>query len=468
MKLKFFTLLIFILLYSVYFAGKGSSCTPPTKPNLSNTNSNVCPISSNTYAVSNIVSGATYSWNFTGTGTLSDLTGTSTTLTNVTSSGKLAVQASNGSCSSFRGLYIHTFNVPTPNAGSSATICSGGSVNLGASGASTFINQVAFREDFGIPDLPGWTRNNVGGNAQWWHSLEYTPFNPNTTTANNGYMVVNSDAHSTSSLLSRYLITPSIDFSYYTSVNFAMSHFYDWYNGSEYARLEVSIDGGTTWSTVNTWMSDSPNPQNYSVSVPTAVGQSNVKFRYNYYSNDDWYWFIDDILITGDVPVSYSWFPTNGLSSSTIANPTASPSTTTTYTLTATAGNCSKSSSTTVTVVADPILDGATITNPSFCVGSIGSIDVSSSLSGGTGTQTPVWEFSADNSIWNSVTNGTPTVATYTNNSTSPMSISGITTSGTYYFRRNLSATSAGCNALSSAVTLTVNQPPSINAISPP
>ncbi len=50
------------------------------------------------------------------------------------------------------------------------------------------------------------------------------------------------------------------------------------------------------------------------------------------------------------LPVTYSWSPSAGLSSSTVLNPVASPSGTTTYTLTANYGSCSSTSSVVVTV----------------------------------------------------------------------------------------------------------------------
>ncbi|MCX6198550.1 MAG: hypothetical protein NTY88_04925, partial [Bacteroidetes bacterium] len=72
-----------------------------------------------------------------------------------------------------------------------------------------------------------------------------------------------------------------------------------------------------------------------------------------------------------------------------------------------------------LTVVADPALTAATLTNSSICSG--GSTDAASTLSGGTGTQAPVWEYSTDNSTFTTVANGTPTGAVYTNTTTTTM-----------------------------------------------
>ena len=122
----------------------------------------------------------------------------------------------------------------------------------------------------------------------------------------------------------------------------------------------------------------------------------------------------------------------------------------------------------TFTIISDPTLTDATITNAVICSG--GTTAVSSTLSGGTGTQTPIWEYSSDNSSWNTVSNNTPTGAVYTNSSTGTMTITSITASGTYYFRRYLAANGSGCNATSSSVMLTVVADPNlptIDAVSP-
>ncbi len=56
---------------------------------------------------------------------------------------------------------------------------------------------------------------------------------------------------------------------------------------------------------------------------------------------------------TSTAPITYTWSPPTGLSSTTILNPTASPTTTTTYTLTATQGTCTGQDQ--VTVYVNPL-----------------------------------------------------------------------------------------------------------------
>jgi PKD repeat protein len=76
---------------------------------------------------------------------------------------------------------------------------------------------------------------------------------------------------------------------------------------------------------------------------------------------------------------TYSWSPSSGLSSSTIANPVASPSTTTSYTVTVTSGTCSATDVVTITVNPLPIADAGT--NITICNGSSTTLNASGGTS---------------------------------------------------------------------------------------
>jgi len=115
-----------------------------------------------------------------------------------------------------------------------------------------------------------------------------------------------------------------------------------------------------------------------------------------------------------------------------------------------------------VTVVADPSLSAATRTNSVICAG--GSSVFSSTLSNGTGTVGYQWQYSADNTTWSNVVAGTPAGATYTNQTTTSMTIGGISATGTYYYRLSATSTGSGCTTpvYSASATLQVVADPTI------
>jgi hypothetical protein len=73
------------------------------------------------------------------------------------------------------------------------------------------------------------------------------------------------------------------------------------------------------------------------------------------------------LTITYSSPSAVVWSPSSTLSSSTILNPIASPTSTTTYTVTTTVNGCSNSSTTTVTVNTPPV--SPTAASQSICYG---------------------------------------------------------------------------------------------------
>ncbi len=87
----------------------------------------------------------------------------------------------------------------------------------------------------------------------------------------------------------------------------------------------------------------------------------------------------------GSTPQIFSWTPTTGLSSSSIANPVASPTVTTTYTSVVTGGalGCwSVTGSVTITIAAPPVAGTASVTPSTLCAGT----PVTLTLAGSAGT----------------------------------------------------------------------------------
>jgi gliding motility-associated-like protein len=118
------------------------------------------------------------------------------------------------------------------------------------------------------------------------------------------------------------------------------------------------------------------------------------------------------------------------------------------------------SSTATLTVVADPTVSAATLTNTTICTG--GGSNASVTASSGTGAYAYDWQFN-NGGTWIPATSGVPAGAAYVNTTAATMTISGITVPGTYQYRARVTDSGSGCDAVTStSVTLTVNADPAV------
>ncbi len=92
----------------------------------------------------------------------------------------------------------------------------------------------------------------------------------------------------------------------------------------------------------------------------------------------------------GTAPLSYSWSPATGLSSTTSANPVASPLSTTTYTVTVTdSAGCTATRSVTISI--SPTVVANAGADRTICNGASTTIGGSPSGSGGTAPLSYSW-----------------------------------------------------------------------------
>jgi gliding motility-associated-like protein len=125
----------------------------------------------------------------------------------------------------------------------------------------------------------------------------------------------------------------------------------------------------------------------------------------------------------GSIPTTLSWSPGATLSSTTVANPTASPTTTTTYTLTATANGCTSTDNVVVNVVSGP---SVTVNNATICGGQTATLTATPSAGGGTYLWSPGG--ATTQSINVSPTATTAYTVTYSNGSCSSAPATGTVT----------------------------------------
>lgn len=286
-------------------------------------------------------------------------------------------------CSSTPGTTIVTVNqtpsavVITPGA---ATISAGAIQQLEASGGT--VTGVAILSENFNGAAPLWTITNAGTSplvSNWYYQA--TPFTDaagsatfsNFTTVEGGkFALSNSDAGGSGSTTDSKLASPTFSTVGFTSATLTFEHGYRSYSGDATVAIEISTNGGGSWSvlknykgtSVGTTTNNFQTTANENISLDSYLNQASLKIRFNYVSVWGYYWIIDNVSITGAGSAAFTWSPTSGLYTDNpptiaydpitypnLAIVYAKPTVTRTYISTATsAANCTNNASVTVTV----------------------------------------------------------------------------------------------------------------------
>lgn len=155
-------------------------------------------------------------------------------------------------------------------------------------------------EDFSEVALPFCWQNidNQGSGQVWQFATGIPGWYIYTETANNGFALLNSDAYGGGGNQNTDLVTPSLDLSSYTNVILNFQHVFKEWSGSS-GTLSYSINGGSTWNVIQTWTTNTANPDIFNQVITQVAGQSNAKFKWNYTGSYGYHWAVDDISITG-------------------------------------------------------------------------------------------------------------------------------------------------------------------------
>ncbi len=199
--------------------------------------------------------------------------------------------------------------------------------------------EIFLQEDFSGGAIPaGWTTDDPSGNGALWTYCA----DPNTgqtngcpplwddglnaqgpfaaTTANNGFMTLDSDIYGNITHLSQ-LNLPAMDFSGTNRVFVEFESFLGAYTivPLDNALFQVSNDDGANWTSYNPFpdlVTGSPAPPTVRWSAnPTqhvfdvsavAAGQSNVLMRWQWRGNFEYLWSIDDVVISDGPDLIYT------------------------------------------------------------------------------------------------------------------------------------------------------------------
>jgi PKD-like domain/Secretion system C-terminal sorting domain len=261
------------------------------------------------------------------------------------------VNVSNGICSTNLTVVVTVLN-NTANAGSDVTICEGASTTLSASGGGTY----------------SWSPSSGLSNANIANPIA----NPTTTTT---YTVVASSACGSASASVTVFVTPApiittsgdatICAGSSTNLSASGASSYVWSPASSLSNSTISNPiatptNTTTYTVIGTvGLCSSTSYLTVSTSTISVSASGNATICSG-----------NSAPLNASGASTYNWSPSTGLSSTTIANPTANPTSTTTYTVIGSNGVCSASAQVTVTVNSLPTTPVAIVGSASICAGS--------------------------------------------------------------------------------------------------
>ncbi|MFN7013583.1 MAG: GEVED domain-containing protein, partial [Bacteroidia bacterium] len=108
------------------------------------------------------------------------------------------------------------------------------------------------------------------------------------------------------------LTTPALNATGYSTLTLTFRQYYSDFNNTDFAYVEISTNGGSTWNAVATYTKDMGNPGVFSeesINLNAYINVSDLRIRFRYLSGWCDGWAIDDIRIFGLKPFvsNYTW-----------------------------------------------------------------------------------------------------------------------------------------------------------------
>jgi zinc-dependent metalloproteinase lipoprotein len=328
-------------------------------------NSPVCAGSSLTLTATG-PAGATYAW--TGPNGFTS-TAQNPTIANATfaASGtyKVLVSVTTGACPG-QGSVAVVVNPtpPTPTLTSSATtpVCAGSPVTL--TGTAPVPSGTLPNADFNTGAPTGWTIANAGAPATTWQytagtTLTYPGLITNFSLNGSRFAYAVSDAGGQGSVTNTTLTSPVFSTVGYSALSLSFQQILVVDSGS--GAVEITTNGGTTWTPIATYTEVNPAATS-TINLVSYLNQPTVQLRWKYTDTWGYLWAIDNVAFAA-TPASYTYAWTlvsgDGLPTATnTASIVAMPTQNSVYRLSVTyaGGNCPASATVSVAVVPTPAL----------------------------------------------------------------------------------------------------------------
>ena len=160
------------------------------------------------------------------------------------------------------------------------------------------VYSLPFSESFSATTIPScWSQVDVQGNGEIWQFGVITGQTPLPALTGN-YAFLNSRNYGTGNSQNVDLVTPVIDMTGFTNITLQFNHYFRSNTGSS-GTVSYSINGGSTWTVIQTFTVTTANPAAFSQVIAALAGQSQVKIKWNYTGTYGRYWGVDDVSLTG-------------------------------------------------------------------------------------------------------------------------------------------------------------------------
>jgi hypothetical protein len=168
-------------------------------------------------------------------------------------------------------------------------------VNADACTAPGYARHVAgLAESFDAPTTPpGWTVVNNTPAGGWTFTDD--GMRGNLTGGDGGFAIIDSDHLGRGNTEDTELRTPVVDLTGQTAPAIGFNS--DYRALASVADVDLSMDGGQTWSTVLHQEDSARGPVSTQIPIPQAAGQSQVQVRFHYTGTWAWWWEVDNVFV---------------------------------------------------------------------------------------------------------------------------------------------------------------------------
>lgn len=147
---------------------------------------------------------------------------------------------------------------------------------------------------------PGWTVVDNLGSGQVWR-FDNPGGRDNVTGGDGGFAIIDSEFYGPGGTQDTMLVTAPVDLSGITEPVLRFRQDFNWVDlvPNEFGRVDVSVDGGTTWENLlHQDTGPGRGPEQLSQVVASAAGEADVRIRFHYGNaeNERW-WQVDDVVL---------------------------------------------------------------------------------------------------------------------------------------------------------------------------